>query len=905
MWGLYQLIADYQTEGLSCRTEVSFLEIYNERVRDLFRPHGQSVKSTHGLRVREHPKTGPYVEGLTKHVVSDYAAIEALMQMGNNRRVTAATAMNDVSSRSHAIFTITFTRARFCEGLPSETVSRINLVDLAGSERAHATGTTGIHLKESGKINRSLVTLGLVISALAELSSYSGQARKVFVPYRDSILTWLLRESLGGNSKTVMIANISPASCNYGESLSTLRYASRAKHVLNKPTVNEDPNVKLIRELRAEIERLKSLLASGQVGMTSSPSVAAQLQQNEELAAKMTREWASRWQETQRIMEDKELALKREGVGVLVHSDVPHLVCISDDPLSTGVVLYHLQEGLTRIGRGSAECPQDIILTGPGVELEHCVFEYDGNTVHLHPVAGSCFINATRVTEPVDLNQGDVVMLGKSHLFRFNNPLQASRLRAEGMGHHVSKRFSFFANEDGEGDSGFSESAGFIPLVELERRRKEETNRLEEARCHLEQLRLATEHLEAELFDKQQLIHQESTNGIHELKLCVDCQTVGDDQNSSIGSSLLSVSRSISPFSNEYSPDKFGHDFHLANSSFVTINNSWSKWHVDKAVQTLVDLGVPEAGVQTVSTLNHVEIQTSGEWLNISLEKLHLEKESIAEKDAYEAQLEELRMKLTGLQDQVQEEEQQRQQLEIERDRLVLLNEQLRLHEEKQREESEKLQMKLKHELDKLQLAHEVEVTRMRKEIITERRRQIRDYAHFQARAESDKDTCGALTVDDTSFIHFDIDSKDTSRSSTPVNLPMPKLILVGIPQAILRTLQRDMYHVYQINLKVAGSMWFVERRYKQLAEFHCLLRRWFPPVSTIDSYFPPTKWFGNRDPLFVEKRRRQLELFLKLALHLCSQLAECELSTLVKNPMTLTKEAFCKVFPFFDTNWG
>lgn len=132
------------------------------------------------------------------------------------------------------------------------------------SERANATGATGQRLKEGAHINKSLVTLGSVISALSELSSAgdtSASKRNVFIPYRDSVLTWLLKDSLGGNSKTIMIAAISPADCNYGETLSTLRYANRAKNIINKPTINEDPNVKLIRELREEIQKLKSLIS--------------------------------------------------------------------------------------------------------------------------------------------------------------------------------------------------------------------------------------------------------------------------------------------------------------------------------------------------------------------------------------------------------------------------------------------------------------------------------------------------------------------------------------------------------------------------------------------------------------------------------------------------------------------
>jgi len=188
------------------------------------------------------------------------------MNLGNSHRATASTLMNDVSSRSHAIFTVTFTQATYSSDLPCETVSKINLVDLAGSERASTTGAEGIRLKEGGSINKSLVCLGNVISALADMSSHSSSSKKHYIPYRDSVLTWLLKDSLGGNSKTIMIATVSPAESSYGETLSTLRYASRAKNIVNKPVVNEDPNVKLIRELRAEIRRLKAIITSGRLG---------------------------------------------------------------------------------------------------------------------------------------------------------------------------------------------------------------------------------------------------------------------------------------------------------------------------------------------------------------------------------------------------------------------------------------------------------------------------------------------------------------------------------------------------------------------------------------------------------------------------------------------------------------
>lgn len=255
-----------QTQSLQATVEVSYMEIYCERVRDLLNPKNKNSN----LKVREHPILGPYVEDLSKLVVNNYMDIDRLIDEGNKARTVAATNMNETSSRSHAVFTLIFTQKRLDKQtqLVTECVSKISLVDLAGSERANSTGAQGARLKEGANINKSLTTLGKVISALAEFSNsnvkklgQSNTKRKTeFIPYRDSVLTWLLKENLGGNSKTAMLAAISPADINYDETLSTLRYADRAKQIVCKAIVNEDANGRLIRELKEEIFRLREIL---------------------------------------------------------------------------------------------------------------------------------------------------------------------------------------------------------------------------------------------------------------------------------------------------------------------------------------------------------------------------------------------------------------------------------------------------------------------------------------------------------------------------------------------------------------------------------------------------------------------------------------------------------------------
>ncbi|XP_061910316.1 kinesin-like protein KIF1B isoform X24 [Entelurus aequoreus] len=258
---------DNNKEALSYSVEVSYMEIYCERVRDLLNP-----KNKGNLRVREHPLLGPYVEDLSKLAVTSYTDIADLMDAGNKARTVAATNMNETSSRSHAVFTIVFTQKKHDSetDLSTEKVSKISLVDLAGSERADSTGATGTRLKEGANINKSLTTLGKVISALAEVDNSTSKSKKKkktdFIPYRDSVLTWLLRENLGGNSRTAMVAALSPADINYDETLSTLRYADRAKNIKCNAVINEDPNNKLVRDLKDEVARLKELLRAQGLG---------------------------------------------------------------------------------------------------------------------------------------------------------------------------------------------------------------------------------------------------------------------------------------------------------------------------------------------------------------------------------------------------------------------------------------------------------------------------------------------------------------------------------------------------------------------------------------------------------------------------------------------------------------
>lgn len=229
-------------ENMNFLVAVSYLEIYMEELRDLLKPN-----STKSLELREHEQMGVYVPNLHSVLCKNVEEMVNVMTQGNKNRTTGKTNMNEHSSRSHAIFMI---KIEMCDLDTNKVkVGKLNLIDLAGSERQSKTGATADRLKEASKINRALSSLGNVISALAENSPH--------IPYRDSKLTRLLQDSLGGNSKTIMIANIGPSSYNYSETVTTLRYAQRAKTIQNKPVKNEDPQDAKLKEYQQEIAKLR------------------------------------------------------------------------------------------------------------------------------------------------------------------------------------------------------------------------------------------------------------------------------------------------------------------------------------------------------------------------------------------------------------------------------------------------------------------------------------------------------------------------------------------------------------------------------------------------------------------------------------------------------------------------
>uniref|UniRef100_A0A3P9D859 Kinesin family member 13B n=1 Tax=Maylandia zebra TaxID=106582 RepID=A0A3P9D859_9CICH len=408
-------------EGESFTVEVSYMEIYNEKVRDLLDPKG----SRQALRVREHKVLGPYVDGLSRLAVTSYEDIESLMSEGNKSRTVAATNMNEESSRSHAVFNIilTHTLMDLRSGTSGEKVSKLSLVDLAGSERAAKTGAAGERLKEGSNINKSLSTLGLVISALADHGA--GKNKSKFVPYRDSVLTWLLKDSLGGNSRTAMVATISPAADNYDETLSTLRYADRAKNIVNHAVVNEDPNARIIRELREEVEKLKEQLTEAE--SMKAPELKERLEESEKLIQDMTVTWEDKLRKTEAIAQERQRQLESLGIslqssGIRVVDDKCYLVNLNADPALNELLVYYLKDH-TRVGSADS---QDIQLCGMAIQAEHCVIDVtESHGVVLTPHRNAkTYVNGTEVVNPVQLHHGDRILWGNNHFFRINLPRQ-------------------------------------------------------------------------------------------------------------------------------------------------------------------------------------------------------------------------------------------------------------------------------------------------------------------------------------------------------------------------------------------------------------------------------------------------------------------------------------------------
>ncbi|XP_024431745.2 kinesin-like protein KIF28P [Desmodus rotundus] len=370
----------------------SMLEIYNEQVRDLL----SGSKKPGGLRVREDSELGFYVDGLKAVPCENYAQIERLMEQGTKMRTTASTNLNASSSRSHMVITLQFKQVFPDRGLTKQ--SSINLVDLAGSERQKSSGSEGDRLREGSRVNLSLTNLGNVISALADAAA---GRRASHVPYRDSVLTKLLQPALGGNSRTTLLAAISPADICYEETLSTLRYAERAKKVRNKAVVN---TAALTPESRTENSKL--LLGGGNSSMAAPPAcLSAELQQLP---------WAQQLAHAREEWRQHHVALAQERQML---KTLPHLLNVNEDPQLTGVLKYFIQAGSSDAGRAASNA---ITLQGLGISDKHASFTNLDGKVTVAPHSNcKVVVNGVPITAKTKLQHLDRVILGSNSAYLY------------------------------------------------------------------------------------------------------------------------------------------------------------------------------------------------------------------------------------------------------------------------------------------------------------------------------------------------------------------------------------------------------------------------------------------------------------------------------------------------------
>nr|XP_040578221.1 kinesin-like protein KIF28P isoform X1 [Lepeophtheirus salmonis]XP_040578231.1 kinesin-like protein KIF28P isoform X1 [Lepeophtheirus salmonis]XP_040578235.1 kinesin-like protein KIF28P isoform X1 [Lepeophtheirus salmonis] len=439
---LFEGIKKMEGSGSKFEVKFSMLEIYNEVTRDLLQPQSQQKKN--GLKIRQHPKKGFYAEGLTEVMVANYEHIANKMEEGTINRTVASTNMNATSSRAHTIVGIHFIQKKKNKGGKEMAKGAlINLVDLAGSERVDATGATGDRLKEGAAINQSLSCLGNVIHALAETT----EGKHVIVPFRDSPLTKLLQNALGGNSKTIMIAAISPADINYDESLSTLRYADRAKQIRTTASVNEDPTETLIRELKQQNEKLRAQLANGKVDLTDIQELRNDVSienlskdEIEKLKGEWQEEMMANMRDNNKELEEMRLSYEEKLRSTISPADAlraqimedkkskTHLYNLNFDPQLSGRIIHIIQKPITEIGNRKGN-ESDVCMVGPGIHNQHAVISRNErkNKVSIKPFEKDCriLVNGTSITGDTDLEHNDRLVFGSTHIWVYQNPQES------------------------------------------------------------------------------------------------------------------------------------------------------------------------------------------------------------------------------------------------------------------------------------------------------------------------------------------------------------------------------------------------------------------------------------------------------------------------------------------------
>lgn len=428
--------------------KVSYLELYNEKARDLLKPDGDGKAAS--LEVREHPKAGIFVDGLTRSVASSAEDVHRLVEFGHKIRVVGSTHMNAHSSRSHVIVTLHLQQVLQSDGsgVSNQMLrhSQLHAVDLAGSERLFMVGEDSLRRRESMQINKSLLALGQMISKLSKGATGS------HIPYRNSKLTFLLADSLMGNCQTAMIACVSPSSSFQQLTESTLRFATSVKEIRTKPVQNEEPSGDLVQSLRAEAATLRRRLRQGTCDQTQARELEAQLRGDEYLQDEFNFSYEEMQVKSKTAEGLRRRTLRRLGLGQSEASDCIVVQKMTSDPLLSGCLTWSMAPGeQLRIG-SEPDC--EIFIDGLGVEAEMCrlhcldssqiqVLPGTSSSLHLDEDKrealhrrgslykkghGLVMVNNSVLQEPTNLRCGDFLRVGSNHFFRiFDGQMKPSR----------------------------------------------------------------------------------------------------------------------------------------------------------------------------------------------------------------------------------------------------------------------------------------------------------------------------------------------------------------------------------------------------------------------------------------------------------------------------------------------
>ena len=402
---------------------VGMIEIYNEKVFDLYTNPTKRTKE--GLKIRETPSKGVYVGDLTTTEVFSYKQLQKEIDKCTEHRTIGATNMNQTSSRAHTITMISITQVFYSEdGKPKNRLNPVvNIIDLAGSERSEKTGATGDRLQEGCNINKGLMVLGRVISQLAEQAAGKNKGKPI--PYRESNLTRILQTALGGNSKTSMIAAISPAADNYEETLGTLRYADQVKKIKNNAVINETPQDKLIRELKDENERLKQLLQNnhGENIKLNEDNLTEDDAKKQLLAQQdILKQMEQSYEERLRIAKTK-----NAGEVNTYKINTIHLSNLNEDDQLNMKVKLPLIKGTNIVGKPNPMQKPNIPINGLGVVKNHCQIVYDAGIFLIANddyVRTKVFVNGKQImtVDKVELFHEDRILFGSYNYFILIDP---------------------------------------------------------------------------------------------------------------------------------------------------------------------------------------------------------------------------------------------------------------------------------------------------------------------------------------------------------------------------------------------------------------------------------------------------------------------------------------------------